>query len=166
MIYKERLERRLGISEFFDGFKTYFSWEEAIEPITELINTAESSITVRGSDLGKMSDLGLTQALESAGRRGVTVQIEHGPETQEEREIISRLRQEEKVVLYPLERRPESHFIIVDGKHSIIEEPPKIQKGGLLRRLFQPQIRRLFIKHDSAFSAQRIESDFRQRHGL
>lgn len=152
----QKLERLVEkpLLRLLNGTESYFSLEEAFEPMADLIDNAERGVRIV-SDLDEMSDPKITQALERASERGVFVCIAHGPEL-EESERILQLQREGKVELCQLDKRPRSHFMAVDGRHTMVEE----------FHLPQTQSRKLFIKHNTATLAQRLELDFKQRYGV
>ena len=79
------------------------------------------------SSLQEYSKPEIINALENAANKGVNIEIIHGP-TDYRSEEIARLQRENRLSLYPLDERPERHFMVVDGKHVLIEKSHSVRK--------------------------------------
>lgn len=88
------------------------------------------------------------QILEAAIKRGVIIEVIHGPAVSEKsKEALAAL----GISLYGRSSRPAVHFSVVDGKHARVEEP---HVGG------EQEGRHQYIKYDTAFLGASLEAHF------
>lgn len=115
------------IGEILDrivGHETIPNIDKKISYVSEkLFPLAQSDIKIVAWELPPefYNDEGVVKALEEAAERGVEIEILHGPKLDIPDEL-SRLQQEEKVMLLSCKEAGHVGFITVDRRHAIVEE--------------------------------------------
>lgn len=118
----------------------------------DLMATAQVSLKIVGGELNSefYEDEGILEELEAAIDRDVQVEIVHGPNVDPKTKRIFELEQENKVALYGLRDRPQSHFMVVDETTAEVESFHAPRAGD----------RQIFTKSDTLFLAQRLSIEF------
>lgn len=107
--------------KFFGLSRHQYRLGQLPEGVVELFGKAKHSIKIVAGELASQFYLNpqIIQALEERIARGVTIEIIHGPDADEESATTLHSL---GIKLYEHGPRPTIHFMVVDGKHARVEE--------------------------------------------
>ena len=138
------------------GFANNDTLPDALKESKELFSKAQKSIHIVSGDLEAefFEEPLVTEALRNVATREknpVSVQILFGPEPDPNTHTLFEMAQElPSVQLIRLPTRPGGHFVVVDGKHTRVEEFHEALSGK----------RKGYITTNTFFLGDRLETEF------
>jgi len=144
------------------GFTSNDQLSDAVGDCVKLFSKARKSIHIVSGDLDArvFEHLEVTEMLRNLATRDekpVSIQILVSPELDAQTYTLPKIAQEvPNVELVRLPTRPTGHFIVVDSKHTRIEEP---------HEPFSPE-RKAYSAYNTFFLADRLEAEFAELKSL
>lgn len=138
------------IPEIF-GFYSNVQTESSIELCQKLFERAEKTVHIVAGELRYefYADSRIVEILRRKLGERVAVEIIHGPDADPRTRALLLEQSDNHLVVYELEFRPDTHFMVIDGKHVRVEEP---HVSG--------QASRAHVVFDTLFLAQELEDEF------
>lgn len=144
------------ILRLLTGFEPNEDMRHTIKGCEKLLSKAKRSIHIVAGDLDselfeKQSIIDIFNTLTTREKNPVNIQIVFGPKADTKtRKLFEVARENAKIELIKLQKRPSAHFIVVDGKHTRVED---------FHEQFTPE-RRAYLAYDTVFLGDRLESEF------
>jgi hypothetical protein len=137
------------------GFSPNKNMDHAVESCKELLSTAKHSIHIVAGDLDSElfenpAILDMLRTLATRKHDPVSIQILYGPTPDTKTHELYKMAKDVGITLIRLPVRPNGHFIVVDGKHTRVEEYH--EQGA-------PE-RKAYMAYNTLFLADKLEGEF------
>jgi len=144
------------VLRFLTGFTPNENINHSITGCEELLSKAKHTIHIVAGDLDSQlfenpTILDILQTITTREKNPVNVKILFGPKTDSKTQKLFEMAQgNANIELIKLRERPTGHFIVVDGKHTRVEE---------FHEQSAPE-RKAYMAYDTIFLGDKLEAEF------